>query len=709
MKSYVTFIYKHQKALFVLFALIMLSSLYGLLQLKLNTDFTIFSTGDSQYQQTLDHMEEVFGSSDQIMIIFETDEFTNEVKDTLRATQAAFENIDSIETVLGPTPESIMFGPTSVSIDSLEASTILSMSLQMGDFSPITIKDGVYYSTFNLLVDNDFHQKDLKEIESILNDTNENYYIGGDIYSQYKIVDYMLKILYILPPLAIIIILFIFCLRLGAIKPTFLSVLPAALASVITFGIIGLLGHEVSILTAIVPVFIIVIGSADGLHFISHMQESEQNGFNRKESISRTLKIAGKPMIITTLTTIAGFLSLLSLNIPSIIDLAIYASVGILIAGIVTWWIIPLILSQGIDVTRKSITKSSKMVFPIRKLIGMPSLVLSGMILIFGIALYGSINHEFDVLSIYKERTEVQQNAIAISEIKGGTMPLYILIDTNGVLSMETWQQADDIIQALEEQELITNSLNPYDALQLAYESQTLETIPNNLILSLVYSNVQQSNTLPIDYFMAPTKNLVRLTVFPKDLNNDTLNKIEEELTHHGGNVSITGMQYLLHDVNMQIEVMQRNSILIAVSVVFVMLLITLKHFKLAFISILPIIITISGVYAAMGIFQIPLNVTTVIIFSIAIGVGIDYAVHFSSVYTHFGHTSKSVHKSYDLVSKPIITNALGISIGMSVLLISPLKLHTYESILIWVAMILSVVLTLSLIPTLLMKKEEWS
>jgi predicted RND superfamily exporter protein len=705
----VTFTYKHQKVLFILFALIMLCSLYGLSQLRLNTDFTIFTTGESEYQQRLDQMEDVFGSSNQIIVIVKTDTFDNDVKDTLRNAQAAFEKMENIEMVQGPTPSAIQFGPSSVSIENIEASTILSMSLQMEEFSPITIENDIYYITFNLIISENFHQKDLKEIESILDDTNETYYLGGETYSQYKVVDYMLKILFILPPLAILIILIVFRFRLGAFKPTFLSVLPAALASIITFGIIGLTGHEVSILTAIVPVFTIVIGSADGLHFISHMQESEQSGFRRKEALSHTLKIVGVPMIITTLTSIAGFLSLLSMNIASITDLAVYASVGILIAGIVTWWIIPLLLSRDIVIKGETKETASKLSDSIKKLIGAPSLIISGLLLILGVALYGMINYEFDVLSIYKDRTEVQQNASAIAEIKGGTMPLYILIETNGVLSMETWQQADDIIQSLKDQDLITTALNPYHALELAYESQTMSNIPNNLILSLVYNSVYQSNTLPIDYFMAPTKNLVRLTIFPKDLSNETLSKIEDELQHHGGNVSITGMQYLLQDVNLQIGSMQRNSIIIAISVVFVMLLISLRQFKLAVISTLPIIITISGVYAVMAIFQIPLNITTVIIFSIAIGVGIDYAVHFSSVYNHFGHTPKSIQKTYNLVSKPILANALGITIGMSALLLSPLKIHTYVSSLMWVAMILSVVLTLSLIPTLLTKRDEWN
>lgn len=150
---------------------------------------------------------------------------------------------------------------------------------------------------------------------------------------------------------------------------------------------------------------------------------------------------------------------------------------------------------------------------------------------------------------------------------------------------------------------------------------------------------------------------------------------------------------------------MQLYSILLALGIVLVMLVITLRSFKIAVYSLLPIVITVVALYGFLGASSIPLNITTVIIFSITIGVGIDYAVHFSSVYKYYLKETNDNHlaieKAYGNSSRPIITNALGISLGLSILMLSPLTIHFNISILMWVSMIVSVIITLTLLPTI--------
>ena len=122
--------------------------------------------------------------------------------------------------------------------------------------------------------------------------------------------------------------------------------------------------------------------------------------------------------------------------------------------------------------------------------------------------------------------------------------------------------------------------------------------------------------------------------------------------------------------------------------------------------------VTVVAIYGVMGMTGIPLNITTVIIFSISIGVGIDYAVHYSSVYKMYLNETKDSPKSAQLafknVSRPVIANALGISLGLSVLMLSPLTIHLNVSILMWVGMIVSVFVTLTFLPFIFsIKKHE--
>jgi predicted RND superfamily exporter protein len=709
MKKYIDFIFKYQKLLLVVFALTMLGSLYSILTIKINTDFSLFSTKNTVYEDRINEMNETFGSSDQLILMVESDTFDSTTKDKLRTIQEQLENTSTIINVQGPVPEFLMMNGNQVSIDDITPEQLLASSEKMEEFSSISIQDGVYYFSFSILLDDTFKRSDLKTIESSLNDEGFTYYLAGDSYNQFKIIDYIFSILLFLPPLAILVILFVFRLQLGGIKPTLLSVFPAAVGSAWTFGIIGLLGNEVSILTAIVPVFTIVIGSADGLHFITHMQESLDDGLDIKKSLIHTLKVVGMPMIITTLTSMAGFLSLLSMNTDSVVDLAIFSALGVFIAGIATWFVLPLILSRGIHIqTRHKAIKHFDISNPLKKLIGVPAIIIAILFVIIGLFFSSKIGHEFDMLSIYKQKTIIAQNSEKVQEIKGGSIPVYIIYKSDDILTMDSMNELDDTITALKDTGLINSAMNPYRILQLVYANEVQGEIPNNLVLELMYQNISSDESSPLNEFMNVDKNIVRIPIFPKDMSNETLEQIERLVTIHSSHSEVTGVQYLIRSLNVKIGDMQRNSILIAIGVVFIMLLISLNSLKLALISILPIGITVFGIYGVMGIASIPLNITTVIIFSIAIGVGIDYAVHFSSVYKyHLSLGISDISKTYNLVSKPILTNAFGISLGLSVLLFSPLMIHTYVSSLMWVAMIISVLMTLTLIPTILIGLKQ--
>ena len=715
MKKYVDFVFKNKKALFVVFIILNLVSIYGITRVKLNTDFSLFSTNDSIYEQRLAEMEDTFGSIEQMTVLIEHDAFTNDIKDDFILIQQAFTQLDHVRFVEGVTPETINLGGIDMSTSDIDATQLETFYFtKLDEFSPMKLIDGKYYSSFTLIITEDFSRSDLKSVEKILDDYDYTFYIAGDIYNQFKVIDYILTILLILPPLTIVVILSVFRWQIGAFKPTILSVLPAAIGSIWTFGIIGFLGNEISILTAVVPIFIIVIGSADGLHFTSHFQEALMEGLNRREAMTRTLKVVGIPMIITTLTSMAGFLSLLSIDTSSIIDLSVFATVGIFLAGIATWYVLPLILSNDIDVLPKH-HKEKKINISkgLKKVWGLPSLVATFLLIVVSAFFIPNINNEFNMLSLYKSYTVVSKNAEKLQEVNGGSIPLYIEIEPDDqVISLASLDQVDQFVSQLESLEEVDHIMNPYRMLEILYNMQYDGDIPSNFVLQAIYQNVSLAEDNIFNNMVNVDENKIRLLVFPSNMQNATLGVIEDQVDSSGINANITGVQYLLRDLNVSISSMQINSILLALGVVLLMLCISLRSIKIALLSIIPIMVTVVAIYGVMGMTGIPLNITTVIIFSISIGVGIDYAVHYSSVYKMYLNETKDSPKSAQLafknVSRHVIANALGISLGLSVLMLSPLTIHLNVSILMWVGMIVSVFVTLTFLPFIFsIKKHE--
>lgn len=712
MKKYIDFIYKFKKVVRILIVLSVLISIYGITKIKLNTDFSLFSSNDSIYEERLEEMDDQFGALNQLTILIENDTFDDELKSDLYTIERALETVGGINQIQGVAPETLMINNVPVDYSDIPTATLEMYYDNFQEFSPVILSDDTYYVSYTLFINEDFAKSDLNEIEDILVEYSYESYISGDEYSQYKITDYIIRILLLLPPLAMITIFLVFAFQMKNIKATIFSVLPAGVGSLWTLGIVGLLGNEVSILTAVVPIFIIVIGSADGLHFMSHFQDLKEEGMNTRDALAKNLQIVGVPMIITTLTSMVGFLSLLTINTSSIVDLAIFSALGILLAGVATWVVITFILSNDINVQPKTKHKNRLDLGGfLKKVWGIPSIIIVVVLVIVSSFFISSINNEFDMLMVYKDSTEVKQSADKITEIKGGSIPLYITISLDdSPISMTSKSTVDDIVSNLLEQDEVEQIMSPYRMFDILYSLQSPNEIDNDMVLNGIYATLSQDENNIVHSLINSEENVIRLMIFPKDLNNETLLSIEDKVSEYDG-ASITGVQYLLMDLNTSIGSMQLNSILVALLVVIVLMFISLRNIKIAVLSVLPIIITIISLYGFLGITQIPLNITTVMIFSITIGVGIDYAVHYSSVYKYYlkeGKTNiEATEQSFKNSSRPIIANALGISLGLSIMMLSPLTIHFNVSVLMWVSMIVSVLVTLTFLPTIFRRNKR--
>lgn len=722
MKKYVEFVNNNHKKLIVLFIILNILAIIGLFKIDINPDFDIFMPEKSKYKATLDKMNKMFENSEQITYLIESkdSEINLDNIKKFRSFQSFLESRENIKYVNGPTPPEIPTDRQTIDLNNMSKENVDLVKkhyLDTEQLSSIYKKGNTLYASFSIFPTNGFNGNDLNQIENYLEDNNIKYFASSDLYMQQKIIDYILLILLFIPPTALILILFVFKTQMGNFKATFLSVLPAGIAALWTLGVVGWSGLEVSIITVLAPIFTIVIGSADGLHFVSHLQESLKEGKDKIASIIKTLKMVGIPMIITTVTSMVGFLSLLVMNTQAIYDLALFASLGIFLAGVATWFVLPLILSGNIEVPYN--IKSKKLfTFFIKKLWGKTSIAI--LILLLLIAAYGiqHIKTEFNMPMIYRDFTSVHKSFEKIKEITGGSLPLYLLVNTEENPLEEQYAQSILKIQKeLENKNLAAKTMSVYDIYSLIY-SNFINTekreYPNMTRIKMINRMAfSEGGYNPTQQFINQDENYSRVFIFPKNLQNETLEEISNFIENKKEefeeiNMNLTGVQYLMHDLNKSMLNNQKNTLILAFILVFFLLLISLRKIIPSIISILPIGFTVIILFGFLGLSNISLNLFTATIFSITIGVGIDYAVHFTSVWMSFkkqGYdTQKAVDKAYDYTSRPIMANAFGLSLGLSALLLSPLRIHLYVSSLMWVSMISGVFLSLSFLPTLLKK-----
>ncbi len=181
---------------------------------------------------------------------------------------------------------------------------------------------------------------------------------------------------------------------------------------------------------------------------------------------------------------------------------------------------------------------------------------------------------------------------------------------------------------------------------------------------------------------------------------NAELNKISSVVKEK--EMKAAGVPFMLKQLNDEIVPSQLASIVLAMSFVLEMMIAMTRNLKRAFISVIPISLTLIVLFGLMGYAHIPLNITTTIMGAITIGVGIDYAIHYTALHEKFGRK-----RAIESASAPILANALGFALGYTPMVFSPLTIHLYLTLIMWIAMITSAALSLIILPVLLGKGKE--
>jgi predicted RND superfamily exporter protein len=385
------------------------------------------------------------------------------------------------------------------------------------------------------------------------------------------------------------------------------------------------------------------------------------------------------------------------MDTAAIIDLAVFASIGILLAGVATWYILPLILSTNLNIKHKK-EKITTEKLGFRRFWGKPVwVIIIAVMIIFALGV-GNIKQKFNMLSIYRSYTDVYKNSELISEVNGGSLPVFIYGD------MPTDKNQESMVEDILRFEVGLKALDEVGKVVSA--ADFMEKLGDN-------PQALSSNMSLINEFINPVSNKLRLMVFPTDHENATLQAInlyveDNSLEYNEYNLKATGVSYTMLELNEDMLANQINSSILAIVIVFILLLITLRHFMAALISLVPIVLSLFVLFGMMGLTGISINLFSCTIFSITIGVGIDYAIHYTSIWRtklKEGLTSEEAAiAAYRYTSRPIVANAMGLSLGFSALMLSPLQTHVTISILMWIAMISSVVFSLIILPTFLKK-----
>ena len=547
-------------------------------------------------------------------------------------------------------------------------------------------------------------------------------------------------------------VLIVFVVTLGIIfKKIRWVVLPLASSALIALFIIGFLGWmdwRVTVVSSNFISLLLIISISLTIHLIIRYQElCESNpSLDKNELVSLTIEQMLKPCFYTALTTIIAFASLSVSEIKPVVDFGKMMVAGIFFAFLFSFILFPVSMllftshkghetrdfSKGVTVKFSSITEK------------FGNLIIFISIILFGISLYGinQLTVENRFIDYFKPSTEIYKGMDLLDNKLGGTAPLDIVInapvnwknqvdedsfdddfgfddeDTStgywwNTIALDQLEGIHDYIESLPE---IGKVLSVASGIKVARELKDGEPL-SELDLALV------KNMLPEDIkdnllssYISEDENQVRISArvieSAKGLNrNDLLSGISSTLQKdydlEPNQFRLTGLAVLYNNMLQSLFDSQIRTIVIVFSIIFLMFLVLFRSLSLSIIGIIPNLLAASVVLGTMGLFSIPLDIMTITVAAISVGMAVDNTIHyihrFKKEFNHSKSYRISMHNSHRTIGRAMFYTSLTIILGFLVFATSNFNPSVYFGFFVSLAMVMALLGALTLLPQLIL------
>jgi len=548
----------------------------------------------------------------------------------------------------------------------------------------------------------------------------ENIYYAGSPMLVTYIADLISSDLTKLLPIAFIVIALVLLISFKTFRGVVLPLITAVVAISWSLGMMSILGYEVTMISNNIPIILLAVGSAYTIHVLNRIELQHEN--NIKKAITSALMFIFIPVLLSALTTALGFISFIfGAYLEMIRAFGIFTALGTFFACLITILFIPALLSV-FSIKPKTIYKDPNQTLlytyflePVTKLLFKhpKNIFLTWSILIL-LSIYGivQIDRSVNLQDYFRKGNPTRQAEIIMAEKFGGTKPIFVLFEgdmhspevLNKMLETEAYMQkspdilttqsiADIICQlnnAMGEGEQIPDSRDKIEQLWFFLDG-------NEMLQQLITDNLDKG--LIISKFISPENDAkIEFTKYMKEF---IANNSAEDCK-----IQITGMPFV--DVTMDRSLINSQMGSLSLAVVFMVIIVSLilKSIKNGLFAIIPIISTIIVLFGFMGFSGIPLNIATVLVASVALGIGIDYSIH---IISHFDHTYKKGEDLKQAIAdtiansgKAIIINFASVSAGFLVLVFSEMMPLVYFGMLIAMSMVGSSLGALTLLPAIL-------
>ena len=531
------------------------------------------------------------------------------------------------------------------------------------------------------------------------------------------------------------------------IKWVIMPLLGCSVSVALMIGLLGLIGWKVTVISSNFIALMLILNMAMNIHLTVRFLQlrKEFNDLGKNEAILETCKKMFMPILYTVLTTICAFLSLIFSGIKPIIDFGWMMTLGLTVSILVTFSLLPSLLSifaSDSDISIKDTEKSKLTNILANFSKNNTKIIFSSAIIVVVLSVFGisKLQVENSFINYFDSETEIYKGMKKIDDQLGGTTPLDVIIkfppknndeteedefsewdedtDENSSTYWFTRNKIDRILQVhdyLDSLPEIGKVLSFGSIIRVAEDlnKKKLQSLEIAVLYSKIPNEIKKEIISP---YISVENNEARISVRVRDSlkdlrRNDLINKIESDLNNKlklkKEEYKIAGVLILFNNLLQSLfksQILTLGVVMLGISMMFFILF---RNFTLSIIGVTPNFIAAFFILGIIGMLGIPLDMMTITIAAITIGIAVDNSIHyiyrFKEEFNKIKDYKLTVDRCHSTVGIAILNTSITIVFGFSILILSNFIPTIYFGIFTGIAMLLALISVLTLLPKLIL------
>ena len=518
---------------------------------------------------------------------------------------------------------------------------------------------------------------------------------------------------------------------------------------VVMTGLLGLLGWKVTVISSNFIALMLILTMAMNIHMSTRFLQLREN-FPDKTILDLLILTTEKmfwPILYTVLTTVIAFLSLIFSEIKPIIDFGWMMTMGLITSFVITFSLLPTLINfvpkENISLNEYKDSKITLFFSKLSQNFQNSIFLVTGLVIILSLVGISRLEVENSFINYFNKNTEIYKGMKLIDEELGGTTPLEVIIkfpekkktkteeddefedwgDDNNENDEKYWFTKDKVdkislvhnyLDSLPEVGKVLSFSSIIDVATMLNNNKPLGTLEMGVLYSKIPESIKKeiidpyisikNNEARINLRIIDSQENLRRNELIKKINYDLKNKLELNEEEY----KLAGVLILFNNLLQSLFKSQILTLGLVMIGIFVMFLILFKNIKLSLIGVVPNFIAAFFILGIIGLMGIPLDMMTITIAAITIGIAVDNSIHyiyrFKEEFGKLNDYKKTIEMCHSTVGKAILNTSITIVFGFSILVLSKFIPTIYFGVFTGIAMLLAMISVLTLLPSLLLK-----